>query len=98
MRSARANQSPSLLLAPQPVIRNEIGRGPNKLKQPALSWKASWIGKGVLASEFAEEEQMSMIVAGFGTRMRKRTADSEDEPAPTSDWKRPRRSSSNDGA
>ena len=52
----------------------------------------------VLANESTEEEKMSMLAIGFAVRMRKRTVDSEDEPAPTSDGKRLRRSSPNEEA
>ena len=51
----------------------------------------------VVASEFGEEE-MSMLAVGFVARMRKRTADSEDELMPTYDGKSPRRSSSDEEA
>ena len=47
----------------------------------------------VLAIESVEEEEMSMISIGFSAWMRKRTEDSEDEPAPTSDGKCLRQSS-----
>ena len=46
----------------------------------------------VLASKSAEEEETSMLTAGFAARMRKRAANLKDEPAPISDRKRPRRS------
>ena len=52
---------------------------------------------GVLASESAEEEEMSMLAIRFTARMLKRTVDSEDDPASESDGKRPRRSSLDEG-
>ena len=82
--------SPSLKVHGMPLSlkrRNKIGRGPGKLKQSAPSWKASWIGRGILASE-----------SGFSTRIRKRVADLEDESTPISDGKRPRRSSPDEEA
>ena len=39
-----------------------------------------WVG--VLSCEFVEEEEMFMLAIGFVARMRKRTMDSENEPAP----------------
>ena len=53
---------------------------------------------GVLGSKSTEEEKMPMLAAGFGARMRKRIADSEDESAPTFDGRRPRRSSPDEEA
>ena len=41
---------------------------------------------------------MSMLAVGFTIQMQKRTAESKDESAPTSDGKRPRRSSLNEEA
>ena len=52
---------------------------------------------GVLAGEFVKEEEMFMLAVGFVARMRKRTMDSEDEPAPIPNGKRPRWSSSDEG-
>ena len=37
---------------------------------------------GVLVSEFVEDDEMFMLVAGFTVQMRKRDADLEDEPTP----------------
>ena len=50
---------------------------------------------GVLASESVEEEEMSMLVAGFAARMRNRDADLEDEPTPIPNGMCPKRSSPN---
>ena len=41
----------------------------------------------ILSSESAEEEELSMLTAGFAAQMRKRVVDSEDEFVPVSDWK-----------
>ena len=53
---------------------------------------------GVLSSESAEEDEMSMLATGFAARMQKRIADLEDESAPTFEGKRPRHSSLNEEA
>ena len=47
----------------------------------------------ILASEFTEENEMSMLTAKFGARMRKRVVDSDDESTPIYDGKHPRLSS-----
>ena len=46
---------------------------------------------GILSSEYAEEEEMSMLTAGFAVRMQKWVAESEDESTPISDGKSLRR-------
>ena len=48
---------------------------------------------GILANESVEEEEMSMLAAGFAALMRKWDADLEDEPTLIPDGKRPKRSS-----
>ena len=53
---------------------------------------------GILASEFTEKEEMSMLASGFASWMRTRVVDSEDESTPISDGKRPRQSSPNEEA
>ena len=53
---------------------------------------------GILASEPAEEEEMSILAARFSARMRKRVADLEDESTPISDRKCPKRSSPDEDA
>ena len=55
-----------------------------------------WIG--ILASEFPEKEEMSMLASGFASWMRKRVVDSENESTPISNGKRPRQSSPNEEA
>ena len=50
-----------------------------------------WVS--VLATEFAEEDDMPMLAAGFPAWMRKWDTDLEDEPTPIPDGKRPKRSS-----
>ena len=47
---------------------------------------------GIITSELAEEEEMSMPAAGFAARMSKRAMDSKGESTPISDGKRPNRS------
>ena len=49
-----------------------------------------WVG--VLASESAEEEEMSMLAIRFSACMGKRDVDLEDEPTPISDGKHPKQS------
>ena len=43
---------------------------------------------GIIASEPAEEEEMSSLAVGFAARMRKRAAGSKGESTPISDGKR----------
>ena len=50
---------------------------------------------GIISSKPIEEEKMSMLAVGFFGLMRKRSASSEGESTPTSDRKRPKRSSLN---
>ena len=52
----------------------------------------------VIASEPAEEEELSSLAAGFTTRMRKRAAGSKGETTPSSDGKWMKRSSPDEGA
>ena len=49
--------------------------------------------EGIIASELAEEEEMSKLTAGFATRMCKRDAASEGESTPIFDDKHQKRSS-----
>ena len=53
---------------------------------------------GIIASEPVEEEEMSSLVAGFATHMRKRAAGLEGETIPSSDGKRMKRSSPDEEA
>ena len=55
-----------------------------------------WVG--IIASELAEEEEVSRLVARFTLRMCKRAVGSEGEYTPISDGKRPKRSSPDEEA
>ena len=46
---------------------------------------------GIFYGESVEEEEMYMLATVFTAWMRKRTKNSEDEPAPIPDGKRPKR-------
>ena len=47
---------------------------------------------GIIASKLVEEEEMSILSAGFVARMHKRATDLKGESTPISDGKRPNRS------
>ena len=53
---------------------------------------------GIIASEPPEKEEMSSLVVGFATQIRKQTAGSKGETTPKSDGKWLKRSSPNEEA
>ena len=79
--------------SPQPGNKEQERKSTRQTKVVGarLEGFVDWVG--VLASESAEEDEMSMLVAKFARQMRKRDTNLEDEATSIPDKKRPKPSS-----
>ena len=93
MRFVRVTQSQRPWPAPrlENKERDRKRTRQTKVADDGLEGFVDWVG--VLANEFVEEEEMSMLTVGFAAWMRKWVSDLEDEPTPIPDGKSPKRSS-----
>ena len=99
VRSVRVTQPQSPRLAPRPGKKKKGDRTrarQTKVAEAGLEDFVDWTC--IIASEPAEEEEMSRLATRFATQMRKQAAGSEGETTPISYRKHPKRSSSHEEA